>query len=242
MTNYAIIRGIDILVMPNQAEFVNFLLDAHSLKKGKLIAINAEKVILCEEDSEMAQLLAQSEYKYADGISVVLSIKKKYPQYQYIERIAGADLWEGLMQRAGELQIPVFLVGSKVETLKETEEKLKKQWQVNIVGTHDGYFSSEQESALIQQITQSQAKLVTVAMGSPKQEKFIQKAQKQYPDALYMGVGGTYDVFVGRVKRAPKIWRNFGLEWLYRLISQPTRWKRQLRLIKYAYYYVTKQL
>ncbi len=242
MNRIAVIRGISILAMKNQREFVDFLMNQNEVKKGKLIAINAEKVILADEDGKIQQLLREAEYKYADGISVVCSIKKKYSRLQDVERIAGADLWEALMQRAGELNIPVFLVGSKAETLTETKSKLIRQWKVNVVGEHDGYFSLEQEEYVIQQIKRTGARFVTVAMGSPKQEKFMQSAQKVYSEALYMGVGGTYDVFVGKVKRAPAIWRNAGLEWLYRLLHQPSRWNRQRRLLKYVYYYVTKQL
>lgn len=235
------IRGIELLAARNQAEFVDYLMNETAIKQGKLIAINAEKVIIAEKQPEIAQLLAQSEFKYADGISIVLSIKKKYPEFGGIERIAGADLWEALMQRAGTLGAKVFLVGAKEETLNEVVQKLAP-WNVEVVGMQNGYFSADDEDVLIERIKQSGAKFVSVAMGSPKQEKFMRKAQQVYPECLYMGVGGTYDVFTGRVKRAPKIWQKLGLEWLYRLLSQPTRWRRQLNLLRYAYYYWTKQL
>lgn len=235
------IRGIELLAARNQAEFVDYLMNETTVKHGKLIAINAEKVIIAEKQSEIAQLLAESEFKYADGISIVLSIKKKYPQIDSIERIAGADLWEALMQRAGFLGTKVFLVGAKEETLHKVVQKLA-HWNVEVVGTQNGYFGVDDEDVLIERIRQSGAKFVSVAMGSPKQEKFMRKAQQAYPECLYMGVGGTYDVFTGRVKRAPKIWQKLGLEWLYRLLSQPTRWRRQLNLLRYAYYYWTKQL
>lgn len=236
------IRGIELLAVRSESDFVNYLMkDINSVQTGKLIAINAEKVVTTEKDAELKSLIDNAEFKYADGISIVRSIRKKYPEIQDLERVAGADLWEALMQRAGELNLPVFLIGSKPDTLKEVEEKLAN-WNVNIVGSQDGYFPQEDENALIERIKESGAKFVTIAMGSPKQEKFMLKAQNIYPEALYMGVGGTYDVFTGKVKRAPKIWQNLGLEWLYRLLSQPTRWKRQFNLIKYAYYYLTNKL
>jgi UDP-N-acetyl-D-mannosaminouronate:lipid I N-acetyl-D-mannosaminouronosyltransferase len=108
---------------------------------------------------------------------------------------------------------------------------------VNIVGSQDGYFKPEDRTALFERIRLSGAKIVTVAMGSPKQEILMRDCRNVYPDALYMGVGGTYDVFTGHVKRAPKVWRELGLEWLYRLLSQPTRWRRQLKLLKFLGYY-----
>lgn len=240
MFDNVIIRGIRLQAVKNQEIFANFLMNEQSIQQGRLIAINAEKVINAEKNPQLHQVIADAEFNYADGISIVQSVKKKYPNME-IERIAGADLWEKLMQKAGELNVPVFLVGSTSENLKLVEAKLAK-WNVNIVGTYHGYFNEEDEYSLITQIKQSGAKFISVAMGTPKQELFIQKVYKEYPQALYMGVGGTYDVFTGKAKRAPKIWQNLGLEWLYRLLHQPTRWQRQLNLLRYAYYYVTNQL
>ena len=159
-----------------------------------------------------------------------------------VSRVAGADLWEELMARAGKEGTPVFLVGGKPEVLAQTEAKLRNQWNVNIVGSQDGYFKPEQRQALFERIHASGAQIVTVAMGSPKQEIFMRDCRLVHPDALYMGVGGTYDVFTGHVKRAPKIWQTLGLEWLYRLLSQPSRIKRQLRLLRYLRWHYTGNL
>lgn len=120
----------------------------------------------------------------------------KYPQAQ-VSRVAGADLWEALMQRAGAEGTPVFLVGGKPEVTAQTESRLRQRWQVNIVGSQDGYFTPEQRQALFERIRDSGAKIVTVAMGSPRQEIFMRDCRRLYPHALYMGVGGTYDVFTG---------------------------------------------
>jgi len=235
------IRGLKILVAKNKTEFVDFLMNEDQIKSGKLIAMNAEKLVMSERKPGIRQLLKQAEYKYADGISIVRSVKQKYPHIKQMERIAGVDLWEALMQRAGQLNVPVFLIGSTSDTLANVQQKLTA-WQVNVVGLQDGYFKDNEQQAVIEKIKQSGAKLVTVAMGSPKQEQFIVNIEREYPDCLYMGVGGTYDVFTGKVKRAPKIWQDLGLEWLYRLLSQPTRWRRQVNLLRFMYYYCTKQL
>ncbi|MGR6981737.1 lipopolysaccharide N-acetylmannosaminouronosyltransferase [Testudinibacter sp. P27/CKL/0425] len=236
------IRGIDILAVQDQTAFLDFLLNEQGVQYGKLIAINAEKIITAEKQPEIKELLQNAEFKYADGMSIVKSIHKKYPQYQNLKRVAGCDLWYALMEKAGKLQTPVFLVGGQPEVLEQTQQKLQTQWNVNLAGVQDGYFKPEQQTALIETIKNSGAKIVTVAMGSPKQERFMLACQQAYPQALYMGVGGTYDVFTGRVKRAPLIWQKANLEWLYRLLSQPTRWRRQVNLLKYAYYYFTNKL
>ncbi|CAI1942355.1 Putative N-acetylmannosaminyltransferase [Serratia liquefaciens] len=230
------LRGFSLWGFRDMAQCLDFLFDGGRVKQGTLVAMNAEKILKAEEDTALHALLDEAEYKYADGISMVRSIRRKYPGAQ-VSRVAGADLWEALMQRAGREGTPVFLIGGKPSVLAETEQKLRSQWNVNLVGSQDGYFKPEQRDALFERIRGSGAAIVTVAMGSPKQEILMRDCRKVHPQALYMGVGGTYDVFTGHVKRAPKIWQNLGLEWLYRLLSQPSRLGRQLKLLKFVSYY-----
>ena len=213
------LRGLQLIGWRDMQHALDYLFADGQLKQGTLVAINAEKMLTIEDNAEVRELINAAEFKYADGISVVRSVRKKYPQAQ-VSRVAGADLWEELMARAGKEGTPVFLVGGKPEVLAQTEAKLRNQWNVNIVGSQDGYFKPEQRQALFERIHASGAQIVTVAMGSPKQEIFMRDCRLVHPDALYMGVGGTYDVFTGHVKRAPKIWQTLGLEWLYRLLSQ----------------------
>lgn len=235
------LRGLKLIGWRNMQHALDHLYAGRSLKQGTLVAINAEKMLAVENDPQVRALIEAAEYKYADGISVVRSIRKKYPQAK-VERVAGADLWEELMARAGKEGTPVFLVGGKPDVLAQTQEKLRAQWQVNIVGSQDGYFSGEQRQALFERIRDSGAKIVTVAMGSPRQEILMRDCREVYPHALYMGVGGTYDVFTGHVKRAPKVWQRMGLEWLYRLLSQPSRITRQLKLLRYLAWHYRGQM
>lgn len=235
------LRGLELIGWRNMQHALDFLYAGGNLKQGTLVAINAEKMLTREDDAEVKTLINAAEFKYADGISVVRSINKKYPKAN-VSRVAGADLWEALMARAGAEGTPVFLIGGKPDVLAKTTEKLRKQWNVNLVGTQDGYFTAQERQALFERIRDSGAKIVTVAMGSPKQEILMRDCRKVYPDALYMGVGGTYDVFTGHVKRAPKVWQNLGLEWLYRLLSQPSRIKRQLRLLRYLRWHYSNNL
>ena len=235
------LRGLKLIGWRNMQHALDYLYADGNLKQGTLVAINAEKMLTREDNAEVRELINAAEFKYADGISVVRSVRKKYPEAN-VSRVAGADLWEALMARAGAEGTPVFLVGGKPEVMAETVEKLRKQWNVNLVGTQDGYFTPEERQALFERIHESGAKIVTVAMGSPKQEILMRDCRLVHPDALYMGVGGTYDVFTGQVKRAPKVWQNLGLEWLYRLLSQPSRIKRQLRLLRYLRWHYTNNL
>lgn len=226
------LRGLNLIGWRDMQHALDYLYADGALKEGTLVAINAEKMLTIEDNPQVKSLIEAAEFKYADGISVVRSIRKKFPQAR-VDRVAGADLWEALMERAGREGTPVFLLGGKPDVLEETEDKLRKQWQVNIVGSQDGYFRGEDKQALFERIRASGAKIVTVAMGSPRQEILMRDCREVYANALYMGVGGTYDVFTGYVKRAPAIWQRLGLEWLYRLLSQPSRLTRQLRLLRY---------
>ena len=235
------LRGLKLIGWRDMQHALDYLCASDGMRTGTLVAINAEKMLTIEDNAQVRDLIEAAEFKYADGISVVRSLRKKYPDAD-ISRVAGADLWEALMARAGADGTPVFLIGGKPEILAQTEQKLRARWQVNIVGSQDGYFSADQQQALFARIRDSGAKIVTVAMGSPRQEILMRDCRQVYPDALYMGVGGTYDVFTGHVKRAPKVWQNLGLEWLYRLLSQPSRITRQLRLLRYLGWHYSGRL
>ena len=230
------LRGIDLHAFVDMDSFLSFLMPNGTPRSGTLVAMNAEKMLTLEEDAQLRALIAEAEFKYPDGISIVRSLRKKYPQLQ-VNRIAGADLWEALMERAGRSGIPVFLIGGRQPVLEETCAKLRQQWKVNIVGSQNGYFAPEERDALFTRIAASGAQIVTVAQGSPRQELLMRDCRQHWPHALYMGVGGTYDVFTGHVERAPRGWQKLGLEWLYRLIRQPSRWRRQLKLLKYLRYH-----
>jgi UDP-N-acetyl-D-mannosaminouronate:lipid I N-acetyl-D-mannosaminouronosyltransferase len=236
-----LLRGLQLIGWRDMQHALDFLYADGAIRQGTLVAINAEKMLAVEDDPEVRALIEAAEFKYADGISVVRSLRKKYPLAQ-VSRVAGADLWEALMERAGAEGTPVFLIGGKPEVLAQTCTQLRQRWNVHIVGSQDGYFSVGQRQALFERVRDSGARIVTVAMGSPRQEILMRDCRLVYPQALYMGVGGTYDVFTGHVHRAPRFWQNMGLEWFYRLISQPSRIKRQIRLLRYLRWYYTGQL
>lgn len=203
-----------------------------SVFAGSAIAINPEKVLTAMREPALEQVIRASDLRYADGIGVVKVMRQRLKQP--VKRIPGCELWQQLMLRAAEFNVPVFIVGAKGSVNQQTADKLRAE-NVQLVGAVDGYFSDE--ALLIEQIKQSGARIVSVAMGSPKQELLIQRIRAQHPDCFYMGVGGTYDVFTGNVKRAPAFWCKLNLEWAYRLLSQPSRIGRQLGLLRYVWWY-----
>ena len=126
------LRGLQLIGWRDMQHALDYLFADGHLKQGTLVAINAEKMLTIEDNAEVRELINAAEFKYADGISVVRSVRKKYPQAQ-VSRVAGADLWEELMARAGKEGTPVFLVGGKPEVLAQTEAKLRNQWNVVIL-------------------------------------------------------------------------------------------------------------
>jgi len=198
---------------------------------GNAIAINPEKIMAAFYEPELKLILQRSSINYADGIGVVKLLQKR--NKTNLVRIPGCELWEVLMQRAGKNCIPVFLVGATEDVLEQTASKLSNEMMICIVGKQHGYFNDEKK--VIENIINSKAKIVSVAMGSPKQEWFIEKCKSLHPECFYMGVGGTYNVYTGAVTRAPKFFRKLNIEWLYRFLLEPKRIFRNTSLIKYIY-------
>jgi UDP-N-acetyl-D-mannosaminouronate:lipid I N-acetyl-D-mannosaminouronosyltransferase len=207
---------------------------------GSAIAINPEKIIKAREDALIKEILLSASIRFADGIGVVRTLTRK--SGKKVTRIPGCELWEEVMKKAGLHQLPVFLIGAKPDVIEQTKEQLAKQYQVNICGYQDGYFNSDQEGELIDRLVKLKPSIVSVALGSPRQEILINRCREVCPETFFMGVGGTYDVYTNNVKRAPKFFRKLNLEWFYRLASQPTRFGRQMNLLNYLYLELFRKL
>lgn len=231
------VGGVEVTPFASMEAAVRHIINPDgSVVPGFGIAINPEKVMLARADSNLRDLINNATLRFADGTGVVRTLRKKGVENT---RIPGCELWEALMRQAAEQQLPVVIIGAKPEVNAACAAKLRAQG-TPVVAAIDGYFNDESE--LHDALTKHQPKIVTVAMGSPKQEKLIQRLRKVYPDAFYLGVGGTYDVFTGYGKRAPKLFCDLHLEWFYRLCSQPSRIGRQLALLSYLRLHLTQKL
>jgi len=196
-----------------------------------LTALNPEKILTARRSEEVNAILQSSDVLYADGIGVVKAIRGKHGLK--VNRVPGCELWEKLVEAFTRDGKSIFMVGASKEVNAQAVEKVVSQYGAQVVGARDGFFDDEDQ--LIEEIKASGASFVSVALGSPRQERFIFKCKAQGVQAVMMGVGGTYDVYTGNVKRAPKVWCNLGLEWLYRLLNQPSRIGRQLKLVGFAW-------
>ena len=191
------------------------------------VVVNVAKLVHMQTDNVLADSVKACDMINIDGMGVVLGAR--FCGHQVKERIAGVDLFHELLDMSAKRDFPVFLLGAKEDVVAKTADKVQSLYpQLTLAGFHHGYFWDDEE-AIVQMIKDSGAKLLFVAITSPKKENFINKWQDKLGVDFVMGVGGTFDVVAGKVKRAPVWMQNYGLEWLYRVIQEPGRmWKRYL--------------
>lgn len=173
-----------------------------------------------------------------DGIGTVISSKIVGEPVK--EKIAGIEVMDSIIKKYYER--PIYLLGTKQEILDTCIKNIKLKYpKVNIVGSHDGYFDINNCDDIVKDIEDKKAEILFIAMGAPKQEIFITKFMDKLPCKIFMGVGGSFDVIAGKVKRAPNWMINLGLEWLYRAVKQPERIKRLGVIPKFLIKVATKK-
>jgi N-acetylglucosaminyldiphosphoundecaprenol N-acetyl-beta-D-mannosaminyltransferase len=192
-----------------------------------VVAINPEKLIKADKDPKLKELLNSAAIQIPDGVGVLLASKLKGGHIR--SRVTGIDLMQSICQRAAEKNYRVFLLGAKPGVAEKAGSILMERYKgLSITGVQDGYFKEDKEA--IDKIKGASPDIVFVAMGSPKQEYWIKKNMEEIGASLYMGVGGSYDVICGNIERAPQWMCSAGLEWLFRLIKEPWRYKRMIVL------------
>ncbi len=219
------VNGVEIYPFTSFRQLLKHV-DAH---KGILVAINAEKIF---HATEKTRAIINRNIGYCDGAGAVMALHKK--GYYDVTKIPGCVLWLRIIDALREDGKTFYLVGGKQEVINATVEKLQREKKgINIIGYRNGYIKTEEEKkALLDDIAEKKPDVVFVAMGSPKQELLMEEMMERHP-AIYQGLGGSFDVYTGRVKRAPEWWVNHNMEWLYRLINEPSRIKRQIFLIPF---------
>ncbi|ARN74102.1 WecB/TagA/CpsF family glycosyltransferase [Oceanicoccus sagamiensis] len=206
-----------------------------------IFAMNPEKAVASLDDPELYDCLNSAGLLIADGIGIILA--SRIHGVPFKSRVPGSELMPRLCEMAAANSYPIFLFGAKEETNKLAAEKLVQTYPgLIIAGRQNGYVDESGMPDLINTINESGAKLLFVALGSPKQEYWMNQYKAQLDVLILQGVGGTFDVISGTVKRAPALWRFFHLEWLYRLLSQPRRFIRQSRLPAYVWLVIKSRL
>ncbi len=200
---------------------------------------NSEIIMHAYKNTEFADLLNRAELLTADGIGVVHA--SKILKKPIKERAAGYDIARQVLQKMNYTDHKLFLFGGKPGVAEEAKQKLLQEYpELNIVGMRNGYFKAEEDDEIVEQINASGADIVFVCLGAPKQEEWIDRHRDKLNVKVAMGIGGSLDVFAGRVDRAPEFFCKTGLEWFYRLCKEPWRIGRMMELPKFAATVITK--
>ena len=218
-------NGVEVYPFDSERQLLAFVEE----RKGILIAINAEKIL---HATEQTRDIINRNIGYCDGFGAVMALKKH--GYKDVVKIPGCELWLKIIAALYPEKKTFYLVGSKQEVIEQTVAKLRTEYPgIQIVNYRNGYIKTEEEKKkLLDDIAEKKPDVVFVAMGSPKQELLMEEMFERHP-AIYQGLGGSFDVYTGNVKRAPKWWVEHNLEFAYRLIKQPSRIKRQIHLVRF---------
>ena len=200
-------------------------------RKTFCIVINPEKACFARGDPTFENVVRKADMHICDGIGIALAVR--WITGWRIPRITGVGLFFKLVKTAEKEGLRLFLLGAKPEVNRKASEVLRERYpKLRIAGRHDGYFKDAAE--VVRQINASGAHMLFAALGSPRQERWLSEHLDALDVPFCMGVGGSFDILTGNVKRAPEFFQRTGTEFLYRLICEPRRWRRQSVLPSFA--------
>lgn len=203
-----------------------------------IVSLNPEIIIIANENNKFKKIVKSAQMRIIDGTGIILACRLL--GIKYGERFAGVDLMKEMLALAGKLCLRVVLIGGKNNLANSIANCYQKKYpQAEFYGL-EGIKKikdpqKEEEDKIFYIVSHFKPHLVFVAFGSPFQELWIDRYKDKFKNTMVMGVGGAFDFLAKKIPRAPKILRLLGLEWLFRLIIQPWRWRRQLRLVKFIF-------
>lgn len=202
---------------------------------------NPEVIMRAQKDSEYMKILNCGDLVTADGIGILIA--SKLNKVKIKERTPGADLITAVFEKMKERGLSVYLLGSAPNVAQAAAINIEKKYKgVKVVGFSDGYFDKKKERIILRELQKLKPELLLVGIGFPAQEKWIYENRKRLPVKAAIGCGGSIDIFAGKVNRAPATLRRWGLEWFYRLITQPKRFIRMLALPVFLIKVVSKRI
>lgn len=234
------IFGVDIYntTLQDTVELLKEYLKGDSLKK--IYTPNTEIVMIAKDDKDLRELLNRGDWVIPDGIGLIYGSKIQGKPLK--ERVTGFDTSMKLLEIANENNYSLYLLGGKEGVANEAAKNVSEKYPgIRIAGHHHGYFKgshtrvkdSEEELRIIDDINKNKPDIIFVGLGFPKAETWIDSNSNRLNAKVIIGNGGVMDILAGNAKRAPEIYQKLGLEWLYRLIQDPSRIKRQLVLPKF---------
>lgn len=207
--------------------------DAANPTPWHVVTVNPELIMAAQRDERVMTVLRRCALVVADGVGVVWAARKLRSPVP--ERVPGVDLARLLLAEAAKQGRRVYLLGGEEGVAAEAARRLTSQEpHLQVVGVRHGFFDSTESEEIVAEIASLDVDLLLVGLGAPKQELWIAQHRERLGAKVMIGVGGALDVFAGRVKRAPVAWRKAGLEWAYRLLSQPRRARRMLSLPRFV--------
>lgn len=216
--------NLDIITLDETLERISKFID--NRKFVQHVVVNVAKLVYAQKNKELKDIINSCPLINVDGAGVILGAK--FLGIDIPERVAGIDLMDKLIEYSAEKGYRPYFFGAKEEIVKRVVEIYQEKYpQLQIAGYRNGYYTEAEEEQLVENIKNSNADILFVAMGSPKKEIFLSNYSKTMAVPFMMGVGGSFDVVAGKVKRAPMWMQKLNSEWLYRLIQEPKRmWKR----------------
>lgn len=226
------ILGVKIHQVTNETAYNRFLTLMEEPKFSMICTPNTEIVMVAQHDAELKEVLQDADLVIPDGIGLIYA--SKIHQLGLTERVTGIDTMERILKYANNTKKSIYLFGGKPGIAEKAAEKMKETYpNLQIKGIRDGYYKKEEEDKIIDHINEVKPDLLFVALGAPRQEKWIYQHRKILNVKVAMGVGGALDVWSGAAKRAPGIFQKLHLEWFYRLAKEPTRIGRMMSLPKF---------
>jgi N-acetylglucosaminyldiphosphoundecaprenol N-acetyl-beta-D-mannosaminyltransferase len=235
MAGFSKIMGIPVpkLTMQETVQIVNDRITSRSQETSHIVTLNPEITMSCQQDPQLRKIIDEASLLTADGIGIVIVSRLKGNPLP--ERVTGYDLLIQLLETGNEKKWTFYLLGADEATSKKAAETIMIRYpNVSIVGRHHGFFDDTEDERIVADIGASRPDILAVALGAPRAEQWIYTYKHKLNAKVAMGVGGSLDVIAGKVKRAPVIWQRMNMEWLYRLLNQPSRWRRQLILPRFA--------
>lgn len=200
----------------------------------QVVTINPIMIMAGLENEQFMSVLRSAELVIPDGIGVVIA--SRFVRDPIPQRVAGIDLMQKLLRLGSRRRYRVYFLGSTEDVVEEVVRQVNRRYPgVQIAGYHHGFFGEEEDKQRVQEIRESNPDILFVARGLDTQEPWIGRYKKQLDVPVMMGVGGSFDVMAGKVKRAPVLFQKTGMEWFYRLMKEPSRYKRMLALPKFMW-------
>jgi N-acetylglucosaminyldiphosphoundecaprenol N-acetyl-beta-D-mannosaminyltransferase len=231
-------KFVEILSIPfidsNMDEFMNGMIYPRLMNQEKtfVVTANPEIVEYANEHQDYKDIILSADYITPDGVGIIMASKWLNQPLQ--ERITGFDLMNELFRVADERVLKVYMLGAEENVIEAAAQKVKELYPgLELVGYNHGYIDIKDDT-LPKSIAEHEPDIILTALGFPRQEKWVSRHYALFNKGLFMGVGGSFDVLAGKVNRAPVFWQKMRLEWLYRLIQQPSRWKRMLALPRFV--------